>query len=91
MEPGNVDITYDVNFSSVKRKLQTLGYDSRLLLHRDFLINNGFNEYFDTFPNKLLLSEGIENLQINSYLSGLKALIEYNVLVCFYVFEAKQI
>jgi len=91
LEPGNVDITYDVNFSSVKRKLKTLGYESRLLLQRDFLINNGFNEYFDTLQNKLLLSEGIENLKINSYLSGLKALIDLNGLGGFYCLEAKKI
>ncbi len=91
LEPGNVDITYDINFSSVKRKLKTLGYESRLLLQRDFLINNGFNEYFDTLQNKLLLSEGIENLKINSYLSGLKALIDSNGLGGFYCLEAKKI
>ena len=91
LEPGNVDITYDINFSSVKRKLKTLGYESSLLLQRDFLINNGFNEYFDTLQNKLLLSEGIENLKINSYLSGLKALINLNGLGGFYCLEAKKI
>ena len=91
MEPGNVDITYDINFSSVKRKLKTLGYESSILLQRDFLINNGFNEYFDTLQNKLLLSEGIENLKINSYLSGLKALIDSNGLGGFYCLEAKKI
>ena len=91
LEPGNVDITYDINFSSVKRKLKTLGYESSLLLQRDFLINNGFNEYFDTLQNKLLLSEGIENLKINSYLSGLKALIDLNGLGGFYCLEAKKI
>ena len=91
LEPGNVDITYDVNFSSVKRKLKTLGYESSLLLQRDFLINNGFNEYFDNLQNKLLLSEGIENLKINSYLSGLKAIIDSNGLGGFYCLEAKKI
>jgi len=91
LEPGNVDITYDINFSSVKRKLKTLGYESSLLLQRDFLINNGFNEYFDNLQNKLLLSEGIENLKINSYLSGLKAIIDSNGLGGFYCLEAKKI
>lgn len=91
LEPGNVDITYDINFSSVKRKLKTLGYESSLLLQRDFLINNGFNEYFDNLQNKLLLSEGIENLKINSNLSGLKALIDLKGLGGFYCLEAKKL
>ena len=91
LEPGNVDITYDINFSSVERKLKTLGFESSLLLQRDFLINSGFNEYFDNLQNKLLLSEGIENLKINSYLSGLKALIDSNGLGGFYCLEAKKI
>jgi len=91
LEPGNVDITYDINFSAVMRKLKTLGYESILSLQRDFLITNGFDEYFDNLQNKLLLSEGIENLKINSQLSGLKALIDSNGLGGFYCLEAKKI
>ena len=91
LEPGNVDITYDINFSAVIRKLKTLGYESKLSLQRDFLINNGFDEYFDNLQNKLLLSEGMENLKINSQLSGLKALIDSNGLGGFYCLEAKKI
>ncbi len=91
LEPGNVDITYDINFSAVIRKLKTLGYESILSLQRDFLITNGFDEYFDNLQNKLLLSEGIENLKINSQLSGLKALIDSNGLGGFYCLEAKKI
>ena len=91
LEPGNVDITYDINFSAVMRKLKTLGYESILSLQRDFLITNGFDEYFDNLQNKLLLSEGMENLKINSQLSGLKALIDLNGLGGFYCLEAKKI
>ena len=91
LEPGYVDITYDINFSSVIRKLKTLGYESSLFLQRDFLISNGFNEYFDNLQNKLLLSEGMENLKINSQLSGLKALIDSNGLGGFYCVEARKI
>ena len=91
LEPGNLDITYDINFSAVIRKLKTLGYESNLSLQRDFLITNGFDEYFDNLQNKLLLSEGMENLKINSQLSGLKALIDSNGLGGFYCLEAKKI
>ena len=91
LEPGKVDITYDINFSAVIRKLNTLGYESNLSLQRDFLITNGFNEYFNNLQNKLLLSEGMENLKINSQLSGLKALIDSNGLGGFYCLEAKKI
>jgi len=86
-----VDITYDINFSSVIRKLENMGYESSLLLQRDFLINNGFDDYFDSLQNKLLQSEGMENLKINSQLSGLKALIDSNGLGGFYCLEAKKI
>ena len=91
LEPGYVDITYDINFSSVIRKLENMGYESSLLLQRDFLINNGFDDYFDNLQNKLLQSEGMENLKINSQLSGLKALIDSNGLGGFYCLEAKKI
>ena len=73
------------------RKLKTLGYESNLSLQRDFLITNGFDEYFDNLQNKLLLSEGIENLKINSQLSGLKAIVDSNGLGGFYCLEAKKI
>ena len=73
------------------RKLKTMGYKSNLSLQRAFLINNGFDEYFDNLQNKLLLSEGIENLKINSQLSGLKALIDSNGLGGFYCLEANKI
>ena len=91
LEPGNVDITYDINFSAVIRKLETLGYESSLSLQREFLITNGFDEYFDDLQNKLLFSDGIENLKINSELSGLKALIDSNGLGGFYCLETKKI
>ena len=91
LEPGNVDITYDINFSAVIKKLKTLGYESKLSLQKDFLISNGFDEYFDNLQKKLLLSEGMENLKINSQLSGLKALIDSNGLGGFYCLEAKKI
>ena len=91
LEPGNVDITYDINFSAVIKKLKTLGYESKLSLQRDFLISNGFDEYFDNLQKKLLLSEGMENLKINSQLSELKALIDSNGLGGFYCLEAKKI
>ena len=80
-----------INFSAVIRKLKTLGYESNLSLQRELLITNGFNEYFDELQNKLLFSEGIENLKINSELSGLKALIDSNGLGGFYCLEAKKI
>ena len=68
-----------------------MGYESSLLLQRDFLINNGFDDYFDNLQNKLLQSEGMENLKINSQLSGLKALIDSNGLGGFYCLIAKKI
>jgi len=90
LEPGNVDITYDINFSAVIKKLKTLGYESKLSLQRDFLISNGFDEYFDNLQKKLLLSEGMENLKINSQLSGLKPLLTQMDLAAFIVWKQKK-
>jgi len=45
-DPGNIDITYDVNFSSISSELKYLGYDVTLKLQRDFLLDNGFNIFF---------------------------------------------
>jgi SAM-dependent MidA family methyltransferase len=90
-DPGNIDITYDVNFSSISRELKYLGYDVTLKLQRDFLLDNGFNIFFDELQEKYIYAEGIEKLKINSELNGMKAIIDSNGLGGFYCLIAEKL
>ena len=64
-------------------------YEKTIFISIDFIFSIDLN--FDNLQKKLLLSEGMENLKINSKLSGLKALIDSNGLGGFYCLEAKKI
>ena len=90
-DPGNIDITYDVNFSSISRELKYLGYDVTLKLQRDFLLDNGFNIFFDELQEKYIAAEGIEKLKINSELNGMKAIVDSNGLGGFYCLIAEKL
>ena len=90
-DPGNIDITYDVNFSSISRELKYLGYDVTLKLQRDFLLDNGFNIFFDDLQDEYITAEGIEKLKINSELNGLKAIVDSNGLGGFYCLTAEKL
>jgi SAM-dependent MidA family methyltransferase len=90
-DPGNTDITYDVNFSSISNELKYLGYDVTLKLQRDFLLDNGFNIFFDELQEKYIAAEGIEKLKINSELNGMKAIVDSNGLGGFYCLIAEKL
>ena len=81
----------DVNFSSISRELTTLGYKVTLKLQRDFLLDNGFNIFFDDLQDEYITAEGIEKLKINSELNGLKAIVDSNGLGGFYCLTAEKL
>tara|TARA_B100000482_G_C12598899_1_gene294372 strand:+ start:508 stop:1482 length:975 start_codon:yes stop_codon:yes gene_type:complete len=90
-DPGNVDITYDINFSAVKENFKSLGYSVSLKKQREFLLENGFNAIYDDLKNQYITLEGIEKLKINSELNGLKAILDSNGLGDFYCLIAEKI
>ena len=90
-DPGNVDITYDINFSAVKENFKSLGYSVSLKKQREFLLENGFNDIYDDLKNQYISLEGIERLKINSELNGLKAILDSNGLGGFYCLIAEKI
>ena len=90
-DPGNVDITYDINFSAVKENFKSLGYSVSLKKQREFLLENGFNDIYDNLKNQYITLEGIEKLKINSELNGLKAILDSNGLGDFYCLIAEKI
>ena len=90
-DPGNVDITYDINFSAVKENFKSLGYSVSLKKQREFLLENGFNDIYDDLKNQYITLEGIEKLKINSELNGLKAILDSNGLGDSYCLIAEKI
>ena len=90
-DPGNVDITYDINFSAVKENFKSLGYSVSLKKQREFLLENGFNDIYDDLKNQYITLEGIEKLKINSELNGLKAILDSRGLGGFYCLIAEKI
>ena len=90
-DPGNIDITYDINFSAVKENLKVLGYKVYVKEQREFLLDNGFNDIYDDLKNQYTNLEGIERLKINSELNGLKAILDSNGLGGFYCLVAEKI
>ena len=90
-DPGNVDITYDINFSAVKENFKSLGYSVSLKKQREFLLENGFNDIYDDLKNQYITLEGIEKLKIYSELNGLKAILDSNGLGDFYCLIAEKI
>ena len=90
-DPGNVDITYDINFSAVKENFKSHGYSVSLKKQREFLLENGFNDIYDDLKNQYITLEGIEKLKINSQLNGLKAILDSNGLGDFYCLIAEKI
>lgn len=90
-DPGNVDITYDINFSAVKENLKVLGYKVSIKKQREFLLENGFNHFYDDLKKQYIGLEGIEKLKINSELNGLKAILDSNGLGGFYCLIAEKI
>ena len=90
-DPGNIDITYDINFSAVKENFKSLGYSVSLKKQREFLLENGFNDIYDDLKNQYITLEGIEKLKINSELNGLKAILDSNGLGDFYCLIAEKI
>ena len=90
-DPGNVDITYDINFSAVKENFKSLGYSVSLKKQREFLLENGFNDIYDDLKNQYITLEGIEKLKINSELNGLKAILDSNGLGDFYCLIAEKL
>lgn len=88
--PGQVDITYDVNFSAVERYLISLDYKVEIIPQKEFLYQNGFDEVYSKLYSQYISSDGIEQLKINNLLTGLMALVDSNGLGGFYCLLAEK-
>ena len=91
LQPASTDITYDVNFSSVKTTLNSLNYTVELLTQKEFIEQNGFENLYKKINNEFQVAEGIQKLKFKSDLVGLDAISNNRGLGGFMVVVAKKL
>lgn len=91
LQPASTDITYDVNFSSVKTTLNSLNYTVELLTQKEFIEQNGFENLYKKINNEFQVAEGIQKLKLKSDLVGLDAISNNRGLGGFIVAVAKKL
>ena len=91
LQPASTDITYDVNFSSVKTTLNSLNYTVELLTQKKFIEQNGFENLYKKINNEFQVAEGIQKLKLKSDLVGLEAISNNRGLGGFMVAVAKKL
>tara|TARA_Y100001960_G_scaffold65560_1_gene68906 strand:- start:3217 stop:4281 length:1065 start_codon:yes stop_codon:yes gene_type:complete len=89
--PGQTDITYDINFSSLLLALQDIGgYDVQLSTQYEFLYKHGLNNYINELIEKRSSEEGVDLVKTNSDLLGLATISDENGLGGFYTIESTR-
>ena len=91
LQHASTDITYDVNFSSVKTTLNSLNYTVELLTQKEFIEQNGFENLYKKINNEFQVAEGIQKLKLKSDLVGLDAISNNRGLGGFMVDVAKKL
>lgn len=91
LQPASTDITYDVNFSSVKTTLNSLNYTVELLTQKEFIEQNGFENLYKKINNEFQVAEGIQKLKLKSDLVGLDAISNNRGLGGFMVAVSKKL
>jgi NADH dehydrogenase [ubiquinone] 1 alpha subcomplex assembly factor 7 len=88
---GNVDITYDINFSALEKLFSENGYKVTLSKQKEFLEECGALALLKKLQKLFLKSEGIEQLKIKDKILGVNTILDPNGLGGFYVLRAKKV
>ncbi len=88
---GNVDITYDINFSALEKFFSENGYKVTLSKQKEFLEECGALALLKKLQKLFLKSEGIEQLKIKDKILGVNTILDPNGLGGFYVLRAKKV
>jgi SAM-dependent MidA family methyltransferase len=91
LQPTSTDITYDVNFTSVKNSLSELGFEVELLSQKEFLEREGFLSFYKKMQIEFQNANGLDRLKIKSDLIGLEAIRNERGLGGFKILSAKKI
>jgi len=88
---GNVDITYDINFSALEKFFSENGYEVTLSEQKEFLEECDALTILKKLQNLFSISEGLEKLKIKDKILGLNTILDPNGLGGFYVLRAKKV
>jgi len=88
--PGETDITYDINFSSLSAVVDDSLYEKKITTQYDFLYENGLNDYIQGLTDRRGQEEGLNLVKITSDLLSIKTISNKSGLGSFYVFEATR-
>ena len=89
--PTETDITYDVNFTFLKKYFSNNNFEVQLIYQYEFLDNFGYDHQYQELKDKLHQTSNIEQLKIKSELVGLEAIHNERGLGGFYTLEAKKV
>ncbi|MDA2969474.1 MAG: SAM-dependent methyltransferase [Actinomycetota bacterium] len=88
---GEVDITYDINFSALQNLFIEYGYKASIITQKKFLESCGAVTLLKTLKNLKNSSEGLEQLKLQDKILGLETILNLNGLGGFYVLNAKKV
>ena len=89
--PGQTDITYDVNFTFLGKYFESKGYEVQLMYQFNFLDLYGYKNIYKELKDNYENSLDIEKLKIKSELVGLEAINNERGLGGFYTIIAEKI
>ncbi len=89
--PGQTDITYDVNFTFLEKYFESKGYAVQLMYQFNFLDLYGYKDIYKELKDNYQNSLDIEKLKIKSELVGLEAINNERGLGGFYTIIAEKI
>ena len=88
--PGETDITYDINFSSLIEVIDDKYYEKKICTQYEFLHNNGLNQYIEELIDRRSSKEGLDLIKNNSDLLSIKTISDKSGLGSFYTIQATR-
>ena len=88
--PGETDITYDINFSSMNKAIDSSLYQKKISTQYEFLYENGLNDYVEDLTRRRSKEEGLDLVKTNSDLLSIKTISDKSGLGSFYAIEATR-
>ena len=84
--PGETDITYDINFTSLLNMIDGELFHTSIRTQRDFLFENGLGELITKLTENRSNEKDLELIKTNSDLLSMKTISDENGLGSFYTF-----
>ena len=90
LDPGEMDITYDINFSSLIEVIDDNCYEKKISTQYEFLHNNGLSQAIEKLADSRSSKEGLDLVKNNSDLLSIKTISDKRGLGSFYSIQATR-